>query len=104
MDDNADAVQAMAGLCRMHAYACSVALSGPQSLACAMVEQPAVVIVDIGLPGLDGFAVAKATTTTTATTTTATAAGLSGSRTAARSTVSCSRGRLWHRAPSTLTS
>lgn len=58
VDDNADAVQAMAELCRMHGYACSVALSGPQSLACAMAEQPEVVIVDIGLPGLDGFAVA----------------------------------------------
>lgn len=58
VDDNADALQAMAELFREHGYACTVALDGPQGLAAAIGEQPEVVIIDIGLPGLDGFGVA----------------------------------------------
>ena len=58
MEDNADALQAMAELCRVQGYACAVALDGPQGLAAAIDQQPEIVIIDIGLPGLDGFAVA----------------------------------------------
>ena len=59
VDDNADALQAMAELCRMNGYACMVALDGPQGLAAAIEQQPETAIIDIGLPGLDGFAVAE---------------------------------------------
>lgn len=59
VDDNADALQAMAELFRMHGYACTVATDGPQGLAAALAERPEVVIIDIGLPGLDGFGVAE---------------------------------------------
>ncbi|WP_418320314.1 ATP-binding protein [Piscinibacter sakaiensis] len=60
MDDNADALQALAELCRLHGYACTIASNGPAGLAAALAERPEVAIVDIGLPGLDGFAVAEA--------------------------------------------
>ena len=59
VDDNADALQAMAELCSMNGYACMVALDGPQGLAAAIEQQPETAIIDIGLPGLDGFAVAE---------------------------------------------
>lgn len=60
VNDNADALQAMAELCEMHGYACTVAVEGPQGVAAALVQRPEVVIIDIGLPGLDGFGVAAA--------------------------------------------
>lgn len=58
VDDNADALQAMAELFQAHGFTCAVALDGPQGLAAAIRQQPEIVIVDIGLPGLDGFGVA----------------------------------------------
>jgi signal transduction histidine kinase/ActR/RegA family two-component response regulator len=60
VNDNADALQAMAELCEMHGYACTVAVDGPQGVAAALAQRPEVVIIDIGLPGLDGFSVAAA--------------------------------------------
>lgn len=59
VDDNADALQAMAEMFQAHGFACAVALDGPQGLAAAIGQQPEIVIVDIGLPGLDGFGVAS---------------------------------------------
>ena len=60
VNDNADALQAMTELCEMHGYACTVAVDGPQGVAAALAQRPEVVIIDIGLPGLDGFGVAAA--------------------------------------------
>lgn len=58
VDDNADALQAMVELCRMQGHDCAVATDGPQGLAVAIDRQPEIVIIDIGLPGLDGFGLA----------------------------------------------
>ena len=58
VDDNADALQAMTELFQMHGYDCSVAGNGPQGLAAAMANPPTIAIIDIGLPGLDGFGLA----------------------------------------------
>ena len=58
VDDNADALHAMAELFRMHGYDCAVATDGPQGLTAAMDHLPEIAIVDIGLPELDGFSVA----------------------------------------------
>ena len=58
VDDNADALQAMTELFQMHGYDCSVAGDGPQGLAAAMANPPTIAIIDIGLPGLDGFGLA----------------------------------------------
>ena len=60
VNDNADALQAMAELCEMHGYACTAAVEGPQGVAAALAQRPEGVIIDIGLPGLDGFGVAAA--------------------------------------------
>ena len=58
VDDNADALQAMAELLRMHGYDCALAGDGAQGLAAAKDHVPEVAIIDVGLPGLDGFGLA----------------------------------------------
>lgn len=58
VDDNSDALQVMAELFRMQGYDCAVAGNGPQGLAAAKQHPPQIAIIDIGLPGLDGFGVA----------------------------------------------
>ena len=58
VDDNADALLVMTELFRIHGYDCAVARDGLQGLAAAQAHSPKVAIIDIGLPGLDGFAVA----------------------------------------------
>ena len=58
VDDNVDALQVMTELFRMHGYDCAVAEDGPQGLAAAMDHAPQIAIIDIGLPGLDGFGLA----------------------------------------------
>ncbi len=60
VDDNADALRAMAELCQLSGYVCTVASDGPEALAAALAQRPEVAIIDIGLPGLDGFGVAEA--------------------------------------------
>ncbi len=60
VDDNTDALRAMAELCQLHGYDCTVASDGPQGLAAALAHRPEVAVIDIGLPGLDGYGVADA--------------------------------------------
>lgn len=60
VDDNADALRAMAELCQLYGYVCTVASDGPEGLAAAIAQRPEIAIIDIGLPGLDGFGVAEA--------------------------------------------
>jgi CheY-like chemotaxis protein len=40
-------------------YPVEVARSGPEGIACARQFQPELVICDIGLPGMDGYEVAR---------------------------------------------
>ena len=58
VDDNADALQAMAELLRMHGYDCALAGDGAQGLTAAKDHVPEIAIIDVGLPGLDGFGLA----------------------------------------------
>lgn len=58
VDDNADALQGMTELLRMHGYDCAVALDGLKGLAAASDHPPNIALIDIGLPGLDGFGLA----------------------------------------------
>ncbi len=58
VDDNADALHAMAELFRLHGYDCVVADDGLKGLAAAAEHPPHIAIIDIGLPGLDGFGLA----------------------------------------------
>lgn len=60
VDDNQDAAESLAMLLGMSGCAVEVAPDGPAALEAAKRIQPQVVILDIGLPGMDGFEVARA--------------------------------------------
>jgi CheY-like chemotaxis protein len=60
VDDNVDAAKSMALLLRFHGHQVSVAHSGPQALELAVEQHPEIVLLDIGLPGMDGYEVARA--------------------------------------------
>jgi CheY-like chemotaxis protein len=60
VDDNADATQALQHLLKQLGYDVTVAHDGPGALAAAASVGPDLVFLDIGLPGMDGYAVAAA--------------------------------------------
>jgi signal transduction histidine kinase/ActR/RegA family two-component response regulator len=59
VDDNRDAAESLALLLRMAEYEVRTANDGEAALAAALSWRPAVVILDIGLPKMDGFEVAR---------------------------------------------
>ena len=59
VDDNVDAAQTVAMLLDMSGHECRMAHCGPSALEAALAWQPEVVLLDIGLPGLSGFEVAR---------------------------------------------
>ncbi len=59
VDDNKDAAETIAMLQQLHGHRTRVAHTGPDALAVAAEFQPEVVLLDIGLPGMDGFEVAR---------------------------------------------
>jgi signal transduction histidine kinase/ActR/RegA family two-component response regulator len=60
IEDNPDTVETLRDLLSLEGYAVEVARSGPEGIACARRFQPDMVICDIGLPGMDGYEVARA--------------------------------------------
>jgi CheY-like chemotaxis protein len=58
VDDNVDAADAMRHVLRMDGHQVRVAYDGPGALAATAAECPDLVLLDIGLPGMDGYAVA----------------------------------------------
>jgi PAS domain S-box-containing protein len=60
IDDNKDAAETMAELVEMFGHDAEIALDGPTAIAKARANPPNVVLCDIGLPGMDGYAVARA--------------------------------------------
>lgn len=60
VDDNHDVVRAFARLVRALGHEVDVAFSGDEALAAAERFRPDVVLMDIGLPGLDGYQTAAA--------------------------------------------
>jgi PAS domain S-box-containing protein len=60
VDDNADAADTLALLLRLRGYDVRVARDGPEALEAAREFNPDLVLLDIGLPGMDGYAVARA--------------------------------------------
>ena len=58
VDDNADSANGMARLLKLSGHVVRVAHSGPDALASAREHRPEVVVLDIGLPGMDGYEVA----------------------------------------------
>jgi signal transduction histidine kinase len=59
IDDNVDAAESLADLLRLLAHEVRVAHDGISGLASARAFQPDVVLLDIGLPGMDGYEVAR---------------------------------------------
>jgi PAS domain S-box-containing protein len=59
VDDNRDGVESMAALFELEGHVTDIALSGPEALERASAFQPDVVLLDIGLPGMDGYEVAR---------------------------------------------
>jgi len=59
VDDNRDATDSMAMLLAMEGYDVRVAYDGPQALDSVRTARPDVILLDIGLPGMDGFQVAQ---------------------------------------------
>jgi PAS domain S-box-containing protein len=59
VDDNADAAESLAVLFRLEGHEVRVACDGPAALAAARASPPEVVVLDLGMPGMDGFEVAR---------------------------------------------
>jgi CheY-like chemotaxis protein len=59
VDDNQDAAMSLAELLRFGGHPVHVAYDGPQALEAMREQRPDVVFLDLGLPGMDGFEVAR---------------------------------------------
>ncbi len=59
VDDNVDAAQSLGLLLEESGHDVRTAYDGPTALAAALEYRPNVVLLDIGLPGIDGFEVAR---------------------------------------------
>jgi CheY-like chemotaxis protein len=59
VDDNRDAAETLAQLVELFGHEAEVAFDGPSAIAKARANPPDVVLCDIGLPGMDGYAVAR---------------------------------------------
>jgi CheY-like chemotaxis protein len=59
VDDNVDAAESIAVLLRMEGHEVKTVSDGQQALASAQVFAPSVVVLDIGLPGMDGYELAR---------------------------------------------
>jgi CheY-like chemotaxis protein len=60
VDDNVDAADALAAVARLAGHAAQVTYDGPTALALASQFKPHLVLLDLGLPGMDGHAVGRA--------------------------------------------
>jgi signal transduction histidine kinase len=58
-DDNVDAAESLAILLRLSGHRVAVAHDGLAALRLAARERPAVVVLDIGMPGMNGYEVAR---------------------------------------------
>jgi CheY-like chemotaxis protein len=59
VEDHADAREAVRCLLEVRGHRVDVAADGPGAIDTALTSHPEVVLVDIGLPGLDGYEVAR---------------------------------------------
>jgi signal transduction histidine kinase/DNA-binding response OmpR family regulator len=59
VDDNIDAAETVAVFLELAGHQVKAVTDGAQALACAPVFAPEVVVLDIGLPGMDGYQVAR---------------------------------------------
>jgi CheY-like chemotaxis protein len=59
VEDNVDAGDSLSMLLRLHGHQVLVARTGPSALQMAAAFRPSLVLLDIGLPGMDGYEVAR---------------------------------------------
>ncbi|HEX8883749.1 MAG TPA: ATP-binding protein [Noviherbaspirillum sp.] len=59
VEDNVDARDTLKSLLEAYGYSVEVAATGEEGLRLLLAQRPDVAIVDIGLPGLDGFEIAR---------------------------------------------
>jgi CheY-like chemotaxis protein len=59
VDDNAHSVESLALIINLWGHDARVAYNGAEAIETARQYQPDVVLLDIGLPGMDGYAVAR---------------------------------------------
>ena len=59
VDDNVDAAESLAMLLRLWGHEVAVAHDGPAALRAAEAQRPEVALLDIGLPGMDGYELAR---------------------------------------------
>jgi PAS domain S-box-containing protein len=58
-DDNREAAESLAALLELSGYVATTAFNGPQALELAIQERPNAILLDIGMPGLSGYEVAR---------------------------------------------
>jgi CheY-like chemotaxis protein len=59
VDDNRDSAETLAALLRLDGHRVAVAFDGPEALEAAARERPDFVLLDIGLPRMNGLEVAR---------------------------------------------
>ena len=59
VDDNCDAADSLSMLLRLAGAKVTVAYDGASALAAIPIHQPQVVLLDVGMPGMDGYTVAS---------------------------------------------
>jgi CheY-like chemotaxis protein len=59
VDDNPDAAESLAAILRLHGHQATVAWNGEEALAAARRVRPDVVLLDLGMPVLNGFQAAR---------------------------------------------
>ena len=59
VEDHRDSAEGLATLLRMAGHDVSTVADGPSALACCRTVRPDSVLLDIGLPGMDGYEVAR---------------------------------------------
>jgi CheY-like chemotaxis protein len=59
VEDNPDNRRILQRLLRVWGYHADAAQDGPEGIALALSTRPDVALIDIGLPGLDGYQVAR---------------------------------------------
>jgi two-component system CheB/CheR fusion protein len=59
VEDNVDQAQTLAAFLGLKGHHISIAASGPAAIEAARRVRPDVVLLDLGLPGVDGFEVAR---------------------------------------------
>jgi CheY-like chemotaxis protein len=59
VDDNLDSADTMAELVRIWGHEVRIAHDGASALVCAKEFRPQVILLDVGLPGMDGYELAR---------------------------------------------